>query len=70
MIVREIFDILAELHRQGVSILLVEQNAQLAMRRSDRTYVLEAGRILLSGRSSELMGDPRVQQAYLGTGAA
>jgi branched-chain amino acid transport system ATP-binding protein len=70
LIVREIFDILAELHRQGVSILLVEQNAQLAMRRSDRTYVLEAGRILLSGRSSELMGDPRVQQAYLGTGAA
>lgn len=65
-IVREIFLILAQLKTTGVTILLVEQNANLALQISDRGYVLEAGRIMLSGKASELLGDDRVKQAYLG----
>jgi branched-chain amino acid transport system ATP-binding protein len=65
-IVREIFLILAQLKTTGVTILLVEQNANLALQISDRGYVLEAGRITLSGKASELLGDDRVKQAYLG----
>ncbi|MCU0552633.1 MAG: ABC transporter ATP-binding protein, partial [Leptolyngbya sp. Prado105] len=65
-IVREIFSIIAHLKTTGVTILLVEQNANLALQISDRGYVLEAGRITLSGKASELLGDDRVKQAYLG----
>ncbi|MBD1844511.1 ABC transporter ATP-binding protein [Cyanobacteria bacterium FACHB-63] len=65
-IVREIFSILAELKTTGVTILLVEQNATLALQISDRGYVLEAGQIMLSGKASDLLGDDRVKQAYLG----
>jgi branched-chain amino acid transport system ATP-binding protein len=65
-IVREIFSILANLKTTGVTILLVEQNANLALQISDRGYVLEAGRITLSGAASELLGNDRVKQAYLG----
>lgn len=65
-IVREIFTIIQELRRTGVTILLVEQNAHLALQSADRGYVLEAGRITLSGPASELLNDDRVKQAYLG----
>lgn len=65
-IVREIFSILAQLKTTGVTILLVEQNATLALQISDRAYVLEAGQITLSGKASDLLGDDRVKQAYLG----
>lgn len=65
-IVREIFLILAQLKTTGVTILLVEQNANLALQISDRGYVLEAGRITLAGKASELLGNDRVKQAYLG----
>ena len=66
IIVREIFAIIRELNEQGVTILLVEQNARLAMQSSRRTYVLEAGQITLGGPSAELVSDERVLQAYLG----
>uniref|UniRef100_UPI002F909010 ABC transporter ATP-binding protein n=1 Tax=Deinococcus puniceus TaxID=1182568 RepID=UPI002F909010 len=66
IIVREIFDIIRELNAQGVTILLVEQNARLAMQSSNRTYVLDAGQLTLQGNSAELVSDERVLQAYLG----
>ncbi|AXG97941.1 ABC transporter ATP-binding protein [Deinococcus wulumuqiensis] len=66
LIVREIFTIIRELNEQGMTILLVEQNAKLAMNASHRTYVLEAGQLTFSGISSELVDDERVLHAYLG----
>ena len=66
LIVREIFTIIRELNEQGMTILLVEQNAKLAMNASHRTYVLEAGQMTFSGVSSELVDDERVLHAYLG----
>ncbi len=65
-LVREIFDIVDELHAAGVTILLVEQNAKLALSHADRGYVLEAGRITLSGPADDLVADDRVRRAYLG----
>jgi branched-chain amino acid transport system ATP-binding protein len=66
LIVREIFAIIRDLNREGMTILLVEQNARLAMQHSRRTYVLEAGQVTISGPSAELIDDQRVRQAYLG----
>ena len=66
IIVLEIFGIIKELNAQGVTILLVEQNARLAMQSSHRTYVMEAGQITFSGPSAELVDDARVLSAYLG----
>ncbi|MBW4633403.1 MAG: ABC transporter ATP-binding protein [Iphinoe sp. HA4291-MV1] len=65
-IVREIFSIIQNLRATGVTILLVEQNANLALQIADRGYVLEAGCITLSGAASELITDERVRKAYLG----
>jgi branched-chain amino acid transport system ATP-binding protein len=65
-LVREIYAIVAELHAAGVTILLVEQNATLALEHADRGYVLEAGRMTLAGPAAELIADERVRQAYLG----
>jgi branched-chain amino acid transport system ATP-binding protein len=65
-IVRDIFTIIKNLRSTGMTILLVEQNANLALQISDRGYVLEAGIISFSGVSSELLNDERVKQAYLG----
>jgi branched-chain amino acid transport system ATP-binding protein len=66
LIVREIFNIIRELHAEGVTILLVEQNASLALQHADRGYVLEAGNLTISGKASDLLNDDRVRQAYLG----
>ncbi len=66
LIVREIFSIIRELHAAGVTILLVEQNASLALQNADRGYVLEAGILTITGKSSELLDNDRVRQAYLG----
>jgi branched-chain amino acid transport system ATP-binding protein len=66
LIVREIFRIIAELRRRGVSILLVEQNARAALQVADYGYVLENGEIRMHGPASELAHDPRVIEAYLG----
>lgn len=65
-IVREIFKSIRQLHEEGVTILLVEQNANLALQTADRGYVLEAGQLTLSGSASELLKDERVKKAYLG----
>lgn len=65
-IVRELFTIIQNLHTAGVTILLVEQNANLALQYADRGYVLEAGHITLTGDAARLLSDDRVKQAYLG----
>jgi len=66
IIVQEIFQIIADLNSEGVTILLVEQNANLAMKTAHRAYVLEAGVIVAEGDAKELAGDERVKKAYLG----
>ena len=66
LITRETFRIIADLRRQGVSILLVEQNARAALRVADYAYVLETGQIVMQGPAAELADDPRVIEAYLG----
>lgn len=66
LIVLEIFSIIRNLNAEGTTILLVEQNAKLAMQHSHRTYVLEAGQITFSGPSREFLSDERVLHAYLG----
>ena len=66
ILVGQIFDIVRELHKAGTTILLVEQNAKKALSISDRAYVLETGRIVLSGTGDELMHSEQVQKAYLG----
>ena len=66
ILVEQIFDIIKELHEAGTTILLVEQNAQAALSVADRAYVLETGRISLSGTGAELMASDQVRKAYLG----
>jgi len=66
LITREIFRIITDLRRQGVSILLVEQNARAALRVADYAYVLETGQIAMQGPAAELADDPRVIETYLG----
>ncbi len=66
MLVKAIFETIKEINRQGVTILLVEQNARAALKLAQRAYVLETGRIVLSGPSHELLQDERVRKAYLG----
>ncbi|WBY02571.1 ABC transporter ATP-binding protein [Ramlibacter tataouinensis] len=70
LIVKEIFRIIERLREQGVSILLVEQNARAALEVADHGYVLETGEIRLQGPARELAGDPRVIETYLGAGRA
>jgi branched-chain amino acid transport system ATP-binding protein len=65
-IVREIFSVIRQLHEEGVTILLVEQNAHLALENADRGYVLEAGQLTLTDKASNLINDERVKKAYLG----
>ncbi|MDD4844076.1 MAG: ABC transporter ATP-binding protein [Anaerotignum sp.] len=66
IIVEEIFDIIKEIREQGTTILLVEQNANLALQLADRGYVLETGSIVLSGNANDLLNNEAVQRAYLG----
>ena len=66
LLVKEIFDIIQEVNRQGITVLLVEQNAKMALSISDRAYVLETGTISIQGNAAELLNDPRVKKAYLG----
>jgi branched-chain amino acid transport system ATP-binding protein len=70
MMVAKIFEIVAQVASQGVTILLVEQNALLALELSARGYVMESGEIVLQGTSRELLADARVREAYLGGEAA
>ena len=66
LLVKKIFDTLASLNDEGITILLIEQNAHLALNLATRGYVLETGAITLEGSSTELRADKRVQQAYRG----
>jgi branched-chain amino acid transport system ATP-binding protein len=66
VLVRDIFQTIAEINKAGKTILLVEQNANMSLHIASRGYVLETGRIVLSGTGKELMGNPRVKEAYLG----
>ena len=66
MIIQQIFRIISEINAQGTTILLVEQNAQQALSRSNRAYVLETGEISKSGSGREMLADPSVKEAYLG----
>lgn len=66
LLVQEIFDIIRDIHKEGMTILLVEQNAQMALSVADRVYVLETGRIVMDGTGAELLTNERVRSAYLG----
>ena len=66
ILVEQVFDIITELHKAGTTILLVEQNAEMALSIADRAYVMETGRITLSGTGEELAASEEVQKAYLG----
>ncbi len=66
MLVREIFNLIHEINRRSVTVLLVEQNARQALRIANWSYVLEKGRVTLSGQAKRLMEDPQVVEAYLG----
>ncbi|HEY5791891.1 MAG TPA: ABC transporter ATP-binding protein [Chthoniobacterales bacterium] len=65
-LVQEIFSIIAEINREGVSILLVEQNAHMALQLANRACLLETGRVALSGDAKSLLADPAIKKAYLG----
>ena len=66
LLVDQVFSIIQDLHKRGITVLLVEQNAGKALAVSDRAYVLETGRIVLSGTGKELAESPEVKKAYLG----
>ncbi|OXM61397.1 ABC transporter ATP-binding protein [Amycolatopsis vastitatis] len=66
MLIAQIFDIIREINKRGTTVLLVEQNAQQALKLSDRAYVLETGRVVKSARGADLLDDPQVRAAYLG----
>ncbi|MEJ6607234.1 MAG: ABC transporter ATP-binding protein [Candidatus Planktophila sp.] len=67
--IANIFRIITEINNQGVTILLVEQNAQQALQRAHRAYILETGNVVKEAKASDLLNDPAVREAYLGTGA-
>ena len=66
LLVQEIFDIIRDIHKEGMTILLVEQNAQMALSVADRAYVLETGHVVMDGTGAELLSNERVRNAYLG----
>lgn len=69
LMIANIFNIITEINKTGVTILLVEQNAQQALQRAHRAYVLEVGHVVKEATASDLLNDPAVRAAYLGTGA-
>jgi branched-chain amino acid transport system ATP-binding protein len=66
MVIQQIFKIISEINATGVTILLVEQNAQQALSRSSRAYILETGEVVKTGPGKELLADPAIKEAYLG----
>ena len=67
LIVRELFDILGEINKaEGTSVLLVEQNATLALRLADHAYLLETGKVVISGKADDIANDEAVRRSYLG----
>jgi branched-chain amino acid transport system ATP-binding protein len=69
MMIQNIFNIITEINKTGTTILLVEQNAQQALQRAHRAYILETGNVVKEAKASDLLNDPAVRAAYLGTGA-
>ena len=69
LLVKEVFHTIENVNRHGVTVLLVEQNAKMALNIADRGYVIETGRITMEGRAKDLADDPKVRDAYLGGGA-
>ncbi|MFH1879890.1 MAG: ABC transporter ATP-binding protein [Bacillota bacterium] len=67
ILVKEVFSIIEDMHKEGITILLVEQNAKMALSVADRAYVLENGKISMSGSAHALLDDEKVRQAYLGS---
>jgi branched-chain amino acid transport system ATP-binding protein len=70
IVVDSIFTVVRQINERGVGVLLVEQNARMAMELASRAYVLEQGRVVLEGATADLLADERVQEAYLGTRGA
>ena len=66
VVVQTIFDVIGKLHRQGVTMLLVEQNARQALQIADRCYLMETGNIVMSGTVAELRGNSEIERFYLG----
>ena len=66
IMVETIFDVIRTISKQGMTILLVEQNAKIALSMSNRAYVMESGEITMTGSGEDLGQDPRIQEAYLG----
>lgn len=66
--VEMIFDMIKEINKQGVTILLIEQNANMALSASDRAYVLENGVVTMNGDAKKIASDPKIKKAYLGLG--
>ena len=66
IMVEKIFEVIREVSSQGITILLVEQNAKLALQAAHRGYVMESGTMIMTGNAAEMLNDPRVQAAYLG----
>ena len=66
LIIKDIFKIIQEINKQGMTILLIEQNANMALKVADVAYVLETGRITMSGTGKELLENPDIKAAYLG----
>ena len=66
LVVKGIFDIIKEINKRGVTVLLIEQNANMALKTADFAYVLETGRITMSGTGAELLTNEEVKKAYLG----
>ena len=66
IMVSEIFNIIKEVNREGITIFLVEQNAKMALSIANRAYVLETGKVLMEGNAHELMDNDEVRKAYLG----
>jgi len=69
LMVQKVFETVLAIAREGVTILLIEQNAKLALEVSNRAYVMESGEITLSGDAKQLLSDPKVRAAYLGEAA-
>ncbi len=66
IMVEKIFEVIRDVHKQGITILLVEQNAKLALQAANRGYVMESGSVTMSGNAEDMLHDPRVKAAYLG----
>jgi branched-chain amino acid transport system ATP-binding protein len=66
IMVEKIFEVIRDVHQQGITVLLVEQNAKLALQAADRGYVMESGAVTMTGKADDMLHDPRVKAAYLG----